>query len=820
MGIGRLDGSKFDLVLSVRHDASRTELDEWERSFQHASELLYDATDGQHQLGDVYVCNDSTGSASADVWLMEAERGRANAGGLAVLGNRGTHVTLHGEDRFRPFIVVHELVHHLYGPADEYSGPSGDAECVDDEDATACIMEAAWSEGDRFGADGDGGSFVEGQYSELCVAGNHDPDDDTYQDDIYDEPCWETMADEFGGLSVPGGTPDDPPPDDADEIDWIELASEERFVLAVDRSGSMSGSKLEEAKYGADWWAEQALDGEHLGVVSYATRASSPPDYPLQEVSGDPDRTSAQGAISGITSGGRTAVGDALRTALDELRDAGDRAATQVVVLLTDGRHNEGEDPASVLPDLVDYGVRVYTVGIGDTIDSSLLREIASETGGEFHRIDPSLPQSDQEFEIRTTLQEISGEARDGGGLVTTIPERVGGEAAGYGEPTERRRVEIEEGSDLATFALSWRDPDSVLRLTAESPGGTVYEPGRVPAGGRELDAREPWHGYHVHDPEPGHWQLRVHVEEGEESVEAETMVFSRNRSIGAGLFGRDRVARNGQIRTQLQVYHDDPIEDFDVDAYVQRPGGEREPVEFSFEGDQTGCDAGIATASYERTHAPGFYTVSATVRAREARTVEGGEKPVEQDEVEPEPIPAFQRTFTRTVQVGEEPGVDVRVDPPTGAVGDRLRLTVSGTNTHFYQGGTRLSLGPGVTVEEIEVEDRENLTASIRIHEEASIGDRSVVVSTPRYDEHVAIEAGFEVTDDERAVTTPISPIRSLRYDALGRLHGVDLDDGNGFVEVPRESDEFLTAAKERGDDVSVRVDEDSGEVEGFDVF
>jgi hypothetical protein len=49
------------------------------------------------------------------------------------------------------------------------------------------------------------------------------------------------------------------------------------------------------------------------------------------------------------------------------------------VVLLTDGQHNEGEDPRSVAPRLKHHA-RIHTVGIGspDNIDEELLRELAS----------------------------------------------------------------------------------------------------------------------------------------------------------------------------------------------------------------------------------------------------------------------------------------------------------------------------------------------------------------------------------------------------------------------------------------------------------
>jgi len=150
----------------------------------------------------------------------------------------------------------------------------------------------------------------------------------------------------------------------------------------------MTGDKLTEAKYGADWWADNAVVGDKLGIVSFATSASVA--YALHAIAGDPDRANAQTAIGGIAAGGQTSIGGGLRTALNQITGAGARAATQVVVLLTDGLHNNGESPSAVLPDLIANGVRVYTIGVGTDIDAALLQNIAHATGGTFYRIDPS----------------------------------------------------------------------------------------------------------------------------------------------------------------------------------------------------------------------------------------------------------------------------------------------------------------------------------------------------------------------------------------------------------------------------------------------
>lgn len=829
MGIGRLDGNRFNLILSVRHDASSARLDQWRQSFQRASELLYDATDGQHQLGDLYVCNDSSGGRNADAWLLR-ENGRSNAGDLSALGTESVHMTLYGDERFKPFVIAHELIHYLYGPADEYSGPTASSglACIGGTTSDACIMEGWWQVGDRFGTNATGGTLVEGRFSELCVSSNHDPDEDTWQDDIYNKSCWETMDDTFSGLVVPSGTPEGPEPAGADTINWIELVPEERFVLVVDRSGSMTGGKLEEAKYGADWWADQALEDELLGVVSYATTASSPADYPLQPITSDSDRNAAQTAIAGLSAGGRTAIGDGLRNALNEVlgietSTPRDRASTQVVVLLTDGIHNEGEDPVTVLPDLVDNGIRVYTIGIGPDINATLLQDIATTTGGTFYRIDPSLSQTDQEFQIRTRLQEISGIAREGGGVVTTFPERVGSE--GFSEAEVDRTVLIEEGSELATFLLTWKRPSERLSLEVESPSGDVYGEGISEPGVQEMGGRKPWHGFHVREPEPGEWTLRTVADGIDEPVDTQTFVFSRNRSLDGGLFGQRRYNRGDLLQVGSQIYHDAPLTGYEINARVRMPElpDDPLPIEFIHQEDdgQARCDVGVANAVFEMSRSVGFYTVEADVWSDgDAHHVTSGELLVDGEEYERVDVPPFQRQYTATIQVGEEQRTEIEIEDPRGSRGQRLQIDVRGTNTHFYPDGTWVSLGSGVSVEEIDVHDAGSLTATVSIHPTAELGYRTVVVSTPRYREVLELEGGFEV-DDERTISTDFKGrIDRLRFGMDGRLSAVVLSAHQRAIEVPSEWEDQLVRAKGRQDEIELLTDDDSGSVWGFEVL
>lgn len=101
-----------------------------------------------------------------------------------------------------------------------------------------------------------------------------------------------------------------------------------------------------------------------------------------------------------------TAIGNALASGVNRLRDS--ESKSKVIILLTDGVNNAGEiDPNSAAEIAKEFGVRVYTVGVGTMgeapydipdafgtrrvmvpveIDEPLLQKISAETGGKYFR--------------------------------------------------------------------------------------------------------------------------------------------------------------------------------------------------------------------------------------------------------------------------------------------------------------------------------------------------------------------------------------------------------------------------------------------------
>lgn len=801
MGNGKLDKprGRFDLILSVRYNATSTELTAWEAAFEQASRLLFDATDGQHQFGTIYVYNNDEvmglAGNNADAHLFDdpSPEEEASSGGYAALGS-DVHIELYDEDKFRPFVIVHELGHYIYGLYDEYilGGPTDpfginhNAHCFGERGpdeillATACIMEAGWRDGDRIGNNGDGvGSPVDGQASEFCVVANHTTDN--LQHDEKGQSCWDTMVlasptnpdpgdpDPTFGLILPT-TPTEELPEEATDrseaapINWIVLGQAQRFVLTVDRSGSMTGDKLDKTKEGANFWVDSATDGDRIGVVSYSdTVTELPSPSAMYVITDGMDLTPIYTAIGGILPGGLTAIGDGLRAGLSQIQgdtSIGPVKGQDVIALVTDGHHNTGEHPNTVLDDLINYGVQVYTIGIGSYINENLLRDIAHRTGGKFYRISSSDPLS-PEYQIENKLIEIEGIAH-GGDLVDDVP---GSTNPGVSE----KDTYIERGSKMATFTLSWDNPRDMFSLELVSPNGDTITQDSYPANVRLVYSRRSYMGFQVNNPAEGTWKLVVIPPERVDGVaHFHLFAFSQNPHIQGGIISPSRLCRPGiNIPVQFQCYFDHPLTGLTVSGTVLLPDGESIPLEFSDDGNKELGDVlpgdGLYSTIFRETAKPGAYTIKVLVESDgESVSYARIGQPTDEDDERPR-IPPFRRQFTRTVGVGEVPFKDVKTEPNSGNPGERLRVTLKGQSTHFKRGDTSADFGEGIDAEEVEVLDKHTAQVLITIAKEAQLGLRDVTITTARYGEMIEVEGGFQVVRYRSKCSVTLARLRKL---------------------------------------------------------
>ncbi len=148
-------------------------------------------------------------------------------------------------------------------------------------------------------------------------------------------------------------------------------------VLAIDRSGSMTGDKIELAKDAAKATAELLGPDDLISVIVFDQIAQ--PVVRLQRAS---NRTRILSQISSINPGGGTNILPALKMAYDELEPA--PAKLKHVILLTDGQASY-DGIKELVDEMVEHKITVSAVGVGGEADKTLLTLIAERGGGRFY---------------------------------------------------------------------------------------------------------------------------------------------------------------------------------------------------------------------------------------------------------------------------------------------------------------------------------------------------------------------------------------------------------------------------------------------------
>jgi Ca-activated chloride channel family protein len=182
------------------------------------------------------------------------------------------------------------------------------------------------------------------------------------------------------------------------EIEGIDI------VLAMDVSGSMKGedfrpNRLEAAKEVALKFIEGRRN-DRIALVEFAGEAFTQTPLTI-------DHNVLNSQLSAMRIGlleDGTAIGDGLATAINRIKES--EAVSKVIILLTDGVNNKGSiDPETAAELAAEYGIRLYTIGVGSRgdvlyhdeygrpfharadLDEALLTQMAETTeGGHYYR--------------------------------------------------------------------------------------------------------------------------------------------------------------------------------------------------------------------------------------------------------------------------------------------------------------------------------------------------------------------------------------------------------------------------------------------------
>ncbi len=185
------------------------------------------------------------------------------------------------------------------------------------------------------------------------------------------------------------------------------------IAVALDLSGSMRSedfgpdqSRIKLAKEVLEKFIDNRPN-DRIGLIAFARDAyiASPPTLDHDYLQRQLERLDI-----GVIDENATAIGSALMTALNRIKDLKDKS--KIVILMTDGENNSGKVPPLTAADAAQaLGVKVYTIGIGRQgtapypvgkdqfgrmhyrdmavdIDEETLTKIARQTRGKYYRAD------------------------------------------------------------------------------------------------------------------------------------------------------------------------------------------------------------------------------------------------------------------------------------------------------------------------------------------------------------------------------------------------------------------------------------------------
>lgn len=175
-------------------------------------------------------------------------------------------------------------------------------------------------------------------------------------------------------------------------------------ALVIDRSGSMSGQPISDAKIAASSFVDNMKPSDRGAIISFSSNVTVDQSFTS-------DKNALKNAINSISAGGNTAIYNAAFTALSLL--SAEVTQRKSVILLTDGADNSSTiTPDSVIRYANQLGIPIHTIGLGlspGSAEEQALIYLSQSTGGRYYYA----PNSSQLSELYNLISaQIQGQYR------------------------------------------------------------------------------------------------------------------------------------------------------------------------------------------------------------------------------------------------------------------------------------------------------------------------------------------------------------------------------------------------------------------------
>lgn len=172
------------------------------------------------------------------------------------------------------------------------------------------------------------------------------------------------------------------------EVAGVEVPGAKRapvnIALVIDRSGSMSGAKIVQAKRAARQLIEQLTPADRLSIVDYGTDVR----VFRGDFATDENKRRMQAYVARIEDSGGTNIFDGLQAGRAQVQKARHDFSANRIMLLSDGQPTVGVTSRRGLAYLAqlikEQGITVTSLGVGYDFNEDLMQQLASVGGGSY----------------------------------------------------------------------------------------------------------------------------------------------------------------------------------------------------------------------------------------------------------------------------------------------------------------------------------------------------------------------------------------------------------------------------------------------------
>ena len=687
-------GSPMKLNLVVLYDYDEQTPEKAKAFFEESSRRLFEATEGQIQLGKIEVHVDCPAvKDKADMVIQGSLAGVANShvGGFFIGGQmyfpQGHIIAQATGFGDGPTSFLHEIGHYLFFLRDEYQGisnstvvpghivevpapPGGQAGFAENPNLFFCTTEGGRGSACYMNS----GLDANPQKREFCTVSHHTRHNRgvatgvgfsvweqnqvgnvhlTDQESLNMADCWSHINTVFSSrgmtINVPQEGAQTTPGTPAD-IEFEVKTCSPAISLVLDCSGSMDASRMASMKRSASQAIGLLEDGTKLGIVAYSSSASVL--FPMQELNST-NRLQALATVAALSAAGNTNIGGGILAGLNQLTSQEPRTEPEVIMLLTDGEHNTGTDPAVAMPQVIAAGVTLNSVGLGASINASDLQLASEQTGGSLVVVKDDRDLASAIIQQSTSVQGDS-----------ILSSRQGTLAPGESISID---IPVDTFADQLSVASSWSTGSVQATLTRPN-GQAVTEPPVSTANSSVL---------RLTGPSPGSYRLTLQANaDNTGPTDFDTQILARSPS----LFFRASIEPTGAFPAPYKIQaltsaHGYTVAGAQVRAVVRDPNGENQEITLYDDGAQGHGDDIAADGTYSnllsRLTSNGIYEVKLLIVNEDGRGVPGAEQVTD---FVPQPVAPYRREVRSTFVVNDFEALgdgSLQLEPETNQIPD-----------------------------------------------------------------------------------------------------------------------------------------------------